>query len=183
MGATTIITGARGRNMREAFDNAVKDADDYYGHQEGYSGSINTCSLTKDVTHLYKSMGRNKLEDHIIENTNKREVWGYCIEEPKTNNNKIKSVVENYPQHGTRKWKTIYQAVDEWSGDVKATADSQTECIKKARAYVEKNPDTTLVIKIAKVLETGNQKCAKVKYKKATNERLGKYVFVGWAAM
>lgn len=182
MGANSIVVKARGKNMQDAFKNACEEADDYYGHQEGYSGAINTCHLVKDVSSKRPSMHPDDLQRWIIDNTGKREVMGYCESPPKRNENKIKTVVENTPQHGTRKWVTVYEAVESWDGIVVATASTQTECIKKARTWVEKNPNKTVVIKIAKKLQEGNTECARIKYKKAAGEKDGVYVFAGWAA-
>jgi hypothetical protein len=118
----------------------------------------------------------------MINNTHKREVMGYCVRQPKVNENKIKTKVDNIPQKGTRKWTTEYHGVEKYSRDILVSARTQAECIKKARAYVEKNPDTTIVIEIAKTLAEGNRKCAEVTYKKAAGEKDGLYVFAGWAA-
>ena len=182
MGACSIVVSATGKNMRDAFKNAVEEANEYYGHQEGYSGAINTCELVKDVTSKRPTMHPDDLERWIIDNTGKREVMGYCARQPKLNENKIKTQVINTPQKGTRKWVTKYHGVDRWTGNIVVRADKQTECIKKARAYVEKNPNSTIVIEIAKELAEGNRKCAEIKYKKAAGEKDGLYVFAGWAA-
>lgn len=182
MGACSIVVRARGKNMKEAFRNAVEEANDYYGHQEGYSGAINTCHLIKDVSSKRPTMHPDELQRWIIDNTGKREVMGYCESAPKTNENKIKTQVHNMPQHGTRKWVTMYVAEDEWEGAVVAKAKTQTECIKKARAWVEKNPTRSIKVRIAKELQEGNRDCARITYKKAAGEKDGVYVFAGWAA-
>jgi hypothetical protein len=182
MGAELIYRIARGRNMQEAFKGTCEDDNDYYGHQEGYSGGIHTCDLTKDVTSLLKTKGQSALNDYISDNCNKREAWGYCIEEPVLNKNKVKSQVDVTPQKGTRKWVTIYKAVTSWDHTEVARDISQTTCIKKAREYVEKNLEKTVEIIITKELVGSKTKCASVTYKKATNEKLGLYQFVGWAA-
>jgi hypothetical protein len=127
-------------------------------------------------------MHPDELEQWMINNTHKREVMGYCVRQPKVNENKIKTKVDNIPQKGTRKWTTEYHGVEKYSRDILVSARTQAECIKKARAYVEKNPDTTIVIEIAKTLAEGNRKCAEVTYKKAAGEKDGLYVFAGWAA-
>jgi hypothetical protein len=182
MGACSIILSAKGKNIKDAFNNAVEEANDYYGHQEGYSGTINTCQLVKDVTSKRPTMHPDELEQWMINNTHKREVMGYCVRQPKVNENKIKTKVDNIPQHGTRKWVTMYIAEDEWEGAVVAKAKTQTECIKKARAWVEKNPTRSVKVKIAKELQEGNRDCARITYKKAAGEKDGLYVFAGWAA-
>jgi hypothetical protein len=182
MGAELIYRRARGKNINDAFKRACEEDNDYYGHQEGYSGGLHTCDLHKDVTSLLKTKKENALNDYIADNCDKRDAWGYCIEQPVLNKNKVKSQVDVTPQKGTRKWVTIYKAVTTWDHNEVARDVSQTACIKKAREYVEKNPDKTIEIIIAKELVGSNAKCASVTYKKATNEKLGLYQFVGWAA-
>lgn len=182
MGAQSIVVSAHGKNMRDAFNNAVEEANDYYGHQEGYSGAINNCELTSDWTNKRSNYPEDDhFHEAILDYTNKRDVIGYCTQDPLGNTNKIKSVVNNMPQHGTRKWKTVYEAVD-YGDSVVVTADTQTECIKKARAYVEKNPNGSAIkIRVNKILVEGNQICATIAYKKSSRERQGSYTFVGWA--
>jgi hypothetical protein len=182
MGACSIVVTASGNSMSDAFNKAVEEANDEYGHQQGYSGEINNCELVGDVTHR---RGEFKEDDFfhqwILDNTDKRDVKGYCARKPVTNSNKIKTVVTNYPQKGTRKWVTKYIALDKWTGTAVCEADSQTECIKKARAYVEKHPDKMLEVQIQKTLVGGKNKVADINYKKASKEKPGLYTFVGWA--
>lgn len=182
MGQELIYRSARGKNIQDAFKKICEEDEEYYGHQEGYSGGIHTCSLEKDVTSMLKTKSRSELEDYIAKTTSKREVWGYCIDQPVSNKNKVKSQVDVTPQKGTRKWETIYKAVTSWDELEVARDKSQTVCIKKARVYVESNPDVSLKVIIAKELTEGNTKCATVTYKKSTTEKLGLYKFVGWAA-
>jgi len=182
MGAELIYRTARGKNIQDAFKRACQEDEDYYGHQEGYSGGIHTCDLTKDVTSMTKTKNSDEIEHYIAENASKREAWGYCLQEPVTNKNKVKSQVDVTPQKGARKWETVYKAVTTWDQREVARDKSQTVCIKKARAYVEANPDVSLKVIIAKQLTEGNSQCATVTYKKATNEKLGLYKFIAWAA-
>lgn len=182
MGAELVYRQARGKNINDAFERACKEDSDYYGHQEGYSGGLHTCELHKDVTSLLKTKGMNELNDYIADNCNKRDAWGYCIEQPIENKNKVKSQVDVTPQKGARKWETIYKAVTSWEGKEVARDKSQTACIKKARVYVEANPNSSIKVIITKELIEGNAQCATVTYKKSTNEKLGLYQFVGWAA-
>jgi hypothetical protein len=184
MGACSIKVYATGVNMQDAFREAQRDADEEYGHQQGYSGAINNCDLVKDVTAKYSSFDEeDHFEEWILGQTSKREVYGYCTNKPITNKNKIKTVVHNIPQHGTRKWETRYvaRAVNCDYNNFYISERTQTEAIKKARAYVEKHPNATLEINITKELIEGNTKCAQIDYKKASNERKGHYVFVGFA--
>jgi hypothetical protein len=167
--------------MSDAFNRACEDAQEEYGN-DSYNGQINNCQLAGDVTH---KRGQFKEDDffheHILENVGKREVKGYCERKPKHNTNKIQSVVKNFPQKGTRKWITKYQAINSYTDEVVAEDVSQTGCIKKGRDYVEVNPNVRLVIKITKQLVGGTRKVAEIQYKKASNEKNGLYTFVGWA--
>lgn len=185
MGATNIEVTARGRNMQEAFHNAQADAEEEYG-TDPYNGEINNCSLLRDVTNKQGEFDeRDHFHEWIWKQTNKRDMYGYCTQKPITNNNKIKTVVTNHPQKGARKFETRYIAVNKWaSADNKypgISEKTQTEAIKKARAYVEKNPRVSLSIEVIKVLVAGAKVCAEIKYKAASNERLGSYTFVGYA--
>jgi len=184
MGASLIQTKVRARNINEAWQKVYEQAEEYSGHQEGYSGDFNTCSFSKDVTSMLNKKSQKEIDDYIEDNCDKREAWGYCIEQPVSNQNKVKSQVDVTPQKGTRKWETIYKAVTQnIEARVVAKDKSQTECIKKARTYVEHNPDITVKVIIVKELIEGNTQCATVKYKKATTEKLGLYKFIGWAAI
>lgn len=182
MGAELIYRTARGKDIKDAFKRACEEDQDYFGHQEGYSGGIHTCWLQKDVTSMLKTKTQAQVEEYIADNANKRDAWGFCIDQPVTNKNKVKSQVDVTPQKGTRKWETIYKAVTTWDEREVARDKSQTNCIKKARAYVEANPDVSLKVIIAKELVEGNSQCATVNYKKAKDEKLGLYRFVAWAA-
>jgi hypothetical protein len=182
MGAELIYRTARGKNIQDAFKRACQDDEDYFGHQEGYSGGIHTCDLTKDVTSMTKTKSFRDIEEYIADNASKREAWGFCMETPVENKNKVKSQVDVTPQKGTRKWETVYKAVTTWDQREVARDKSQTNCIKKARAYVEANPDVSLKVIIAKELTEGNSQCATVTYKKSTTEKLGLYKFIAWAA-
>jgi len=181
MGAEVVHRQARGNNINEAFQNAYQEAEDYSGHQEGYNGDLNSCSFTRDVTPMLKTMSIRQLENYIEENCPRREAWGYCIINPVLNKNKTKSIVSVNPQKGTRKWVTVYKAVLTWDEREVARDSSQTNCIKKARAYVEKYPDSSLKIIIAKELVEGNSQCALVKYKSSKTEAKGRYKFIGIA--
>ena len=183
MGANLISTTVRARNIQEAWEYVYEQAEEYSGHQEGYSGDFNTCSFTKDVTGMLSTKTKKEVDDFIEDNCDKREAWGYCMEQPVSNKNKVKSQVDVTPQKGARKWETVYQAVaHNMEARVVAKDKSQTECIKKARAYVEANPNTTVKVIIVKELIEGNSQCATVTYKKSTTEKLGLYRFIGWAA-
>jgi len=179
MGACSIEVTARGKSMADAFKRAKEAAEEEYGHQQGYSGAINCCELVGDVTHKQGDFDEQDFfHTWILDHTSKREVKGYCINKPIVNNN---TVVTNYPQKGARKWETIYVGVTKFDGNQVCSDASQTECIKKARAWVEKNPNKEVNIMIKKKLIEGNNLVASIKYKKASDEKDGLYCFVGWA--
>ena len=182
MGAELIERTVRARNIKEAWEKVYEEAQQYSGDQDGYSGDFNTCDFAKDVTSMTKTKSFREIDQYIEDNCNKRDAWGYCIEEPVSNKNKVKSQVDVTPQKGTRKWETIYKAVTTWDQREVARDKSQTVCIKKARAFVEANPDVSLKVVIAKELTEGNTQCATVTYKKSTTEKLGLYKFIGLAA-
>lgn len=182
MGAELISTTVRARNIKEAWQQVYEEAQQYSGHREGYSGDFNTCDFAKDVTSMTKTKSFREIDQYIEDNCNKRDAWGYCVEEPILNKNRIRSQVDVTPQKGTRKWETIYKAVTSWEGTEVARDKSQTACIKKARVYVEANPNTSIKVIIAKELTEGNTQCATVTYKKSTTEKLGLYKFIGLAA-
>jgi len=182
MGAELIERTIRARNIQEAWKQVYDEAEDYSGHQEGYSGDFNTCSFDRDVTSMTKTKSFRDLDEYITDECDKRSAWGYCMEEPVSNTNKVKSQVDVTPQKGTRKWETVYKAVTSWEGTEVARDKSQTVCIKKARAYVEANPDVNVKVIIAKELTEGISQCATITYKKTTKEKLGLYKFIGWAA-
>ena len=181
MGAELVSVIEQGKCINKAFAKIVKRAEEYSGHQEGYSGDFNSTHFGKDVTSKLKVMTKAELDIYIEDNCPTGETWGYCIKEPILNKNKVQSSVETMPQKGSRVWETVYEAVDKWSDACHASDKSQTECIKKARSFVEKNPDVSLTIVIKKILTVGNQKCAEIKYKKSETEQPGIYRFIGFA--
>jgi hypothetical protein len=77
MGASLISTTIRARNINDAWKQVYERAQEYSGHQEGYSGDFNTCTFEKDVTHMLMTKSQEDLDDHITDNCDKREAWGY----------------------------------------------------------------------------------------------------------
>lgn len=183
MGAVDCNATIRAHSMSEAWKIAQEEAEEEHGHEQGYSGNLNCCEFEEDVTYKLRNMSPKKLEQWMYDNVEKREAYGYCKVKPKGNTNKTKSVVKNIPQKGTRKWETVYIAETMgWNGGMeRVRASTQTECVKKARAWVEKNPDQSLSIRITKELTKGNIKCAEVSYKASKTESKGTYVFIGCA--
>ena len=81
MGAQPFQTVGRGKNAQEAYRDANDDASAENGHQDGYSGDIQTCAGFKGVK-LKKGHTIEDAEEEICENNSyngKRfEKWGNC---------------------------------------------------------------------------------------------------------
>lgn len=182
MGAQSFETRSRGDSAAEAYRNAVSEAEHEYGHQQGYSGAINATPGFRDATSKFKSSGKN-MNQFISERLERLTKFDgaecICIREPKGNTNKIKSQVEHIVTPGTKKW--VLKYVVRTQEDVLSKHNTKGEAVKAARAYTEKNQESTNVV-MEKVLETGKAIVATVSYKRASDEREGEYVFYGWAS-
>lgn len=181
MGAIGIAKTARGTSMKDAFRNAQKEDEREYG-QGSYNGAINHCSLVGDRTQEYKrSTNKDEFVDELENKADKREVFGICLKDPKVDTRKIKSSVKKYPQHGARKWRTIYNV---YAGlleeELVYESDNQTDALKKAREYTEEHKVETF-IDVEKRLVQGHKRIADISYKGDTNAELGEYLFVGLA--
>jgi len=182
MGACTFRTTQSGKTMREAYDTACEYANEEYGHQEGYNGTITTTHGFRDVTSEFKR-SKKQLSEFINEaydKLNKRDCWGICIDEPVQNKNKTKSQVEHIVTKGTKKWVLKYIAMSDYKGTI-GRYNTKGDAVKAARKYTEESNNPSR-IEMVKELEKGSNLVAKVSYKRATNEKQGKYVFFGWAA-
>jgi hypothetical protein len=181
MGACSFTTSSYGKSMSDAYSNAVDDATHEYGN-DAYNGTISTTRGVRDVTAEYKRSGKslNQYINDTIENFNK---WGacggICVEEPKTNTNKVKSQVEHIVEKGTKKWVLKYVVYD-YDNQI-GTYNTKGDAVKSARAYTERTQKRT-TISMEKKLEKGNSQVARISYKQATNEKKGKYIFFGFAA-
>lgn len=182
MGSQQFYVISKGRSAKEAYQNAVDDANYEYGHQEGYSGAINATPGFKDVTSQFKITGKSMKE--YIDNrydvlTKHHGAECICIEQPKLNNNKIKTQVEHIVTPGTKKWvlKYIVTTID---GELSAH-DTKGEAVKAAREYTEKHMRSTKV-HMEKRIEKASAVVAKISYKKSSDEKEGKWVFYGWAS-
>jgi len=174
MGARNIVRSARGRSMDQAFRTLQHEAEEEYGH-DYYNGEINNAHGYTDVTHKdWKSLVKRWEESEVY--SEKGDCFAVCIKKPKGNSNKIKTLVERFPQKGTRKWVTYYDVTTRFSGELIGRKENLTDAIKLAREHTEKKQLTT-VIHIVKILKQGNSKCAVVIYKKASKEAEGLYRF------
>jgi hypothetical protein len=182
MGACTFTNTGYGKTMRDAYSNLCEDAQEEYGHQDGYNGTISTTHGFRDVTSEFKR-SKKTLRDFISERLDKlgkRECEAICIEEPKGNTNKVKSQVKHNVEKGTKKWVLKY-IVKDYYGTTIGSKDTKGDAVNLARAHTEKTQLKT-TIEMAKVLEKGSTRVAEIEYKKGKTEQNGKYVFFGWAA-
>ena len=183
MGAQSFETRSRGKSAEEAYNRAVEIAEDEYGHQQGYSGAINSTPGFRDVTSKYKTSNKdlNKFINERLEDLSKHDgAECICIREPKTNSNKIKSQVEHVVEKGTKKWVLKYVAQSHYKGRIGAF-DTKGDAVKAARKYTEETGNSSYV-EMQKVLEKGNTITARITYKKSSNEADGEYIFYGWAS-
>ena len=183
MGSQTFRNYSRGKDVKEAYNRAVQDAEKEYGHQEGYSGHINSSAGFRDVTKEWKASKKSMdkfIQDELERLTKHQGAQAICIEEPKPNTNKTKTQVEHVVTPGTKKWVLMYVVYN--SGDRITGAPTKTEALKLARQYSEKHQCTT-IIKMERTLEKRDQAVvAKVTYKRSSTEKEGKWLFFGWAA-
>ena len=182
MGANFFKTYGTGKSVKDAYSAAVEDADERYGHQEGYSGEINSSSGFRDVTKEFKASGKSMsqfIEEQSDKLTKHQGAQAICIQEPRENTNKIKTQVDHIVTPGTKKWVLKY-VVYSWDNQI-GSFNTKGEAVEKARQYTEKTQNSTNIV-IEKRLEKGSTIVAKVTYKKASDERDGKWLFFGWAS-
>ena len=184
MGACQFKVTSYGKTAEEAYKRACEIAEDEYGHQEGYNGTISTTHSFRDETEAY---GKSKFDDtyayirNRFDSMNKYDCSAICVCKPIGNKNKTKSQVEHYVTPGTRKWVLKFEVISEYGGNRIASCTTKTEALKMARAYTEKNQETTRITMV-KVLVGSNPKVATITYKKAPTERNGEWIFFGYAA-
>lgn len=182
MGSTTVHKTVRGASMRDAFDQAVREAEREYG-TDYYNGEINNCELRGDKTKEYNAAkDKKKFLDDLLEDLSKREVVGIELEAPVKNTNKVKTKVEIIPNKGTRQWETTFEVEKSFdpSGQIHAVGKTQGDAIAKARKLCEAQKETFEVV-IRKRLVKGGSRVATISYKQAGKEKEGKYLFIGWA--
>lgn len=183
MGACSFINRGSGNTMKEAYSNLCEDAIEEFGYQQGYNGTISTTSGFTDVTKEFKRSNKS-LSDFISSRLDdvirKWECEGICIEDPKENKNKVKSQVKNIVTPGTKKWILKYVVID-YDGKEYGSKLTKGDAIKLAREIAEKNKTKTY-IEMVKVLDKVSPRVAEIEYKHSKDERLGRYMFFGWAA-
>ena len=183
MGSNWFTTQSRGKNVQEAYDTAVERADDEYGHQEGYSGQINSCAGFRDVTKEWKNSKKSMSQfmNEAMDKLSKHQgAHAICLEEPKSNENKIKTQVEHVVTPGTKKWVLTYIV---YQGESRiASAVTKADAVKRARDYSEKHQCTTTIKMERRLEKDSHALVAKVTYKKSSNEKDGRWIFFGWAS-
>lgn len=183
MGSNWFSTQSKGKNVQDAYNKAVDRANDEYGHQEGYSGQINSTGGYRDVTKEFKASKKdmsqymNEAADRLSKHQGAQAI---CIYEPVDNKNKTKSQVEHIVTPGTKKWVLTYIV---YCGESRiASAVTKGDAVKRAREYSEKHQCTTMIKMERRLEKDSHALVAKVKYKPSTTEREGRWVFFGWAS-
>jgi len=187
MGAVNFIEKVRAKSMYEAYKKAKEDAEEEYGHEQGYSGAINSANSPKDVTEHYKNskLSLPKYIDDMLEKAGKRDCFGICIEKPVANTNKSKAKVEHVVVKGTTKWILQYCVYE--GSVIGLLEDSQLKtfptkglAVSFAKAHTEKTGRRTTII-MEKHVDKGSAVVARISYKKSTHEKDGLYCLFGIA--
>ena len=183
MGASWFQTSQRGTSLKEAYYSAQEDAISECGHQDGYNGTISTTIGYTDLTENFKRSGKSMAEyiDMQMDKMSKRDCAAICVEKPVANNNKTKSQVEHIVTPGTKKWVLKYVVYNGYTDEMIGSFATKGQAVLKAREYTERTQTPTNIC-MEKTLEKGNRTVAKITYKKSSTEKLGRWVFFGWAA-
>lgn len=184
MGACQFKVRYFGKTADEAYRNACDDAEEEYGTQDGYNGTISTTHGFRDETEAYKKSKFNDVSAYIHDRfdshaMNKRDCSAICVVQPVGNKNKTQSQVEHIVTPGTKKW--VLKYVVQRGDHVIGAWNTKGDAVKDARKYTEKHQVHTSIV-IKKYLEKGDNLVARITYKKATNERNGEWIFFGYAA-
>ncbi len=144
---------SNGRTVEEAFARLQEDLlvergqDPYAGHQG--NNYLDTRKIFKSPQDLDEWLEKEEDKGNYYKGTS----FAYEIAAPRPNTNKIKTSVLKYPNHGTRRWETVYVGVIDdpgHIGEVNIMEKTQADAIKKARDYVEKYPEAVIRIQIGK---------------------------------
>lgn len=183
MGACQFKERGTGKTAQEVYGKLCEIAEEEYGHQEGYNGTISTTHGFRDETEAYKKSNFNDVSAYIrnrFETMNKRDCSAICVVKPVANKNKTQSQVEHIVTPGTKKWVLQY-TVETYDGNFLSAHATKGDAVKIARYHTEKTQQATK-IKMRKVIEKGDPLVAKITYKKSTTERDGEWIFFGYAA-
>jgi len=184
MGACQFKERGTGKTAQEVYRKLCEIAEEEYGHQDGYNGTISTTDGFRDETELYNKSKfndtsayiHNRFDSHTM---NKRDCSAICVVQPVGNKNKTQSQVEHIVTPGTKKW--VLKYVVQRGDHVIGSWDTKGDAVKDARKYTEKYQVTTSIV-IKKFLEKGDNLVAKITYKKSPTERDGEWIFFGYAA-
>lgn len=184
MGATTFFQIYEGEDPKSAFKTAIEDSKYYHG-AGGYTGTIAEKNNFIMIDLPKGKDPREYAEELLYDNDSRvKDKWGPagCIEIEKPDIKPIKQTkVENITKSGRKKWKTVYKIQNYWEEKVEATRDTKTKAIKKARRLAKRNGVEYRVI-VDKELVSHDKLEAKVKPKRPDN-KMGKYLFFGWASI
>ena len=181
MGASWFEITAYGNSLKEAYSNAVEDAEQESGH-DSYNGTISTTHTIDDLTDQFRR-SKKGFDDYVKmqqDKLHKRDCAGICILDPISNKNKTKSQVEHIVTPGTKKWVLQY-TVETYDGNFLSAHATKGDAVKIARYHTEKTQQATK-IKMRKVIEKADPLVARITYKKAPTERDGEWIFFGYAA-
>jgi len=184
MGACQFKERGTGKTASEVYRKLCEIAEDEYGHQEGYNGTISTTAGFRDETEAYNKSKFDDVYAYIrnrFESMNKRDCSAICVVQPVGNKNKTKSQVEHVVTPGTKQWVLKYEVENFYEDRVIASCVTKGDAVKMARAYTEKTQSSTKII-MRKVLIKSDPTVAKITYKKSTTERDGEWIFFGYAA-
>jgi hypothetical protein len=163
--------------MNDAYNEAYREAEDEYGHQQGYSGHINCTRLTRDITTAYKAAkNKNEFIEEMHEKQGKGDCYGVELSKPVGNTNKVKTTVEITPQKGAKQWETRF-VVETFDAKQVASEKTQGAAVKKAREYCEKHQATCRVY-LTKVMVKGVSFVATIRYKPCKSQKEGEYLFI-----
>lgn len=187
MGAVPFIEKVRAKSLSAAYRKAVDEANEEHGHEQGYSGNINSADPPRDVTKEYK-LSKTTLSNYIenvLDNAGKRDCFGICLEEPMVNTNKTKVVVENIVIKGTVKWVLKYcvyegSIIGLMEDNLLQSFPTKGPAISFGKAHTEKTGKRTTVI-MEKHMDKRSAVVARINYKKSTNEKDGLYCLFGLA--
>jgi len=119
----------------------------------------------------------NQQMDRLIKHQGAQAI---CIQEPKSNDNKIKTQVEHVVTPGTKKWVLTYIV---YCGESRiASSLTKGDAVKRARDYSEKHQCTTTIKMERRLEKDAHALVAKITYKKSSTERDGEWIFFGWAS-
>jgi len=172
MGTITKHATIEGKTLKEAFKK-LQDEDRKDKGTDIYSGGWNNCQGVREVStsEFTARLKENNISKH-------EPAIAKCLQKPIINKNTIKTQVLNFPNKGSRKWITVYVAED-INGNVIIEEESQSNAIKKAREYVEKNSSVKLNVYISKKLVNNATKVATIVYKPSKNESNGRWQIYG----